>query len=49
MTYEGLVHFSKTWGLVYLLILFAGVFAYVFWPGRKKKFERYGRIPFEED
>ena len=49
MTYEGLVAFAKTWGLVYLLILFVGVLAYVFWPGRKEKLERHGRIPLEED
>jgi cytochrome c oxidase cbb3-type subunit 4 len=49
MTHEGLVEFAKTWGLVYLAILFIGVLVYAFWPGSKKKFERYGQIPLEED
>ncbi len=49
MTYEGLVHFAKTWGLAYLVLLFVGVLAYAFWPGSRKKFERYGNIPLEED
>lgn len=49
MTYEGMATFARTWGLIYLLILFAGVLAYVFWPGSRKKFERLGRMPLEED
>lgn len=49
MTYEGLVTFAKTWGLAYLAILFAGVLIYALRPGAKRKFERYGRIPLEED
>lgn len=49
MTYDGLVAFAKTWGLVYLVLMSVGVLLYAFWPGSRKKFERYGKIPLEED
>ena len=36
------------WGL-WLLILFVGIVAWVFWPGRKKKLEEHGKIPFKDE
>lgn len=49
MTYDGLVEFAKTWGLVYLVLLSVIVLIYAFWPGNRKKFERYRNIPLERD
>jgi len=49
MTYDGLVEFAKTWGLAYLGLMSVAVLVYAFWPGSRKKFERYGKIPFEGD
>ena len=49
MTYEGLAEFAKTWGLGYLVLMSVAVVIYAFWPGNRKKFERYGKIPLEED
>ncbi|MBT3558284.1 MAG: cbb3-type cytochrome c oxidase subunit 3 [Rhodospirillales bacterium] len=49
MTYESLSVFAQTWGLVYLVVLFAGVLVYALRPSAKKKFEEAGRIPLIED
>jgi len=49
MGYDEAVYFAKTWGLVYLVILFVGVLIYAFWPGSKEKFAEAARIPLKED
>ena len=35
--------------LVWLVLLFVGIVAYVFWPGRRRRMESHGRIPLEDD
>ena len=35
--------------VVVLAVLFAGIVAATYWPGRKAKIEQQGRIPFEDD
>ena len=47
--YEEMAVFARTWGLVYLLVLFGGALAYALWPSSGKKFEKAARIPLEED
>jgi cytochrome c oxidase cbb3-type subunit IV len=49
MTYDALAMFARSWGLVYLMILFVGVCLYAFWPRNKDKFERAARMPLDED
>ncbi|MBT5194395.1 MAG: cbb3-type cytochrome c oxidase subunit 3 [Rhodospirillaceae bacterium] len=49
MNYETLAHFAHTWGLVYLVVLFAGVLIYALRPGARAKFEDAAQIPFKED
>jgi len=49
MTYESLVYFAKTWGLVYLVILFALVLIYALRPSARQKFEDAAQIPLKED
>lgn len=49
MSYHELAAFAKTWGLVYLMILFAGVLVYALWPRNKEKFDRAARMPLDED
>ncbi|MCB2053309.1 MAG: cbb3-type cytochrome c oxidase subunit 3 [Geminicoccaceae bacterium] len=41
-------HLQALWEL-WLFLLFIGIVAWVFWPGRRKKMEEHGRIPFETD
>ena len=35
--------------VVWLMLLFLGIVAWVFWPKRKKELEAQGRIPLEDD
>ena len=49
MSYQDLAAFAQTWGLVYLMILFAGVLVYALWPKNKEKFDRAARMPLDED
>ena len=49
MTYDGVVHFVKTWGMVYMLAIFAGAMIYALWPSSKKKFDDAASIPLKED
>jgi cytochrome c oxidase cbb3-type subunit 4 len=49
MQYEQVAQFAATYGLIYLIILFAGVLAYAFWPANKGTFEKAARLPLEED
>lgn len=35
--------------VVVLTVLFVGIVAVTYWPGRKAKIEQQGRIPFEDD
>jgi cytochrome c oxidase cbb3-type subunit IV len=49
MDYEQVAHFAATYGLIYLVVLFAVALAYAFWPSNKEKFENAARLPLEED
>jgi len=49
MDYQTMSQIAETWGLVYMLVLFAGVLVYALRPKSKAKFERQARIPLSED
>jgi cytochrome c oxidase cbb3-type subunit 4 len=49
MDYETVASLFSTGGLIYFLLLFAGVLVYALWPGNKAKFDRAARMPLEED
>jgi cytochrome c oxidase cbb3-type subunit IV len=49
MTFETASYFAQTWGLVYLVALFAGVLIYALRPGARAKFKDAAHIPFNED
>lgn len=49
MDYETLRHFADTWGLVFLLVVFGAVIAWVFRPGSRKTYEKNAEIPLRED
>ena len=49
MTYETVLHFSQTWGVIYFVAVFIGVWIYALRPSARKKFERAAHIPLEED
>ena len=49
MTYEDVVSFSGTVGLIIFMAMFAGVLVYALWPGNKRKFDDAARMPMRED
>ena len=48
-TYSAVAGFAQTWGLLYFMIMFGIVLAYVLWPKNRKDFEDASQIPFRED
>lgn len=48
-TYETLANFAQTWGLLYFVLIFAGVLVYVAWPSNKEKFDEAANMPLRED
>lgn len=49
MTYETVVGFASTGGLIYFVVLFVAVLAFALWPRNAKKFRDAANIPFKED
>ena len=49
MDYESVYNFAETWGLVYMLLLFAGVLVYALRPKARAEFDRLARLPLDED
>ncbi|MCV6547139.1 MAG: cbb3-type cytochrome c oxidase subunit 3 [Cohaesibacter sp.] len=48
-TYETLANFAQTWGLLYFVLIFAGVLVYALWPSNKDKFDEASHMPLRED
>jgi len=48
MTYQSLSQFAQTWGLLFFVLLFAGVLVYALWPRNQQKFDEAARMPLEE-
>ena len=40
LDHQAFVAFSKSWGLIYLVVLSIAVLVYVFWPSNRKRFDR---------
>jgi cytochrome c oxidase cbb3-type subunit IV len=49
MDYETVAAFAKTWGLVYLVVMFVCVLFYALRPGAKATFDEAARMPLRED
>ena len=49
MEYETFAMAARTYGLVYLVVLFAAVLVYVLWPRNRSKFDDAAQIPLRED
>ena len=41
--------FIRSLWLLWLVLLFVAIVAYVYWPSRKKRLESYGNIPLQDD
>lgn len=49
ITYEQLLAFTRTWDVVYFLIIFGAACVYALWPSNKKKFREAASIPLHDD
>jgi len=49
MSYENFRYLADTWGLVYLMAMFAAVLVYAMWPGNRRKFKDAARMPLDEE
>lgn len=48
MDYAALAVFARSYGLIYLALLFAAVLVYALWPANKARFDRAARIPLTD-
>lgn len=48
-THDAVLLFSKTWGLVYLAVVFLCAVVWTYWPSRKAELDRAARRPLEEE
>lgn len=48
MTYEQATQIAQTWGLMLLVICFAGALVYALWPGNREKFRRAAHAPLQD-
>lgn len=49
MTFATVSAFAQTWGLLFLLAMFALVLVYALWPGNRRKFDDAARSVLRED
>jgi cbb3-type cytochrome oxidase subunit 3 len=49
MEYQQILELSRITGLFLFMALFAGVLVYAFRPKARHEFERFARIPFQDD
>jgi cytochrome c oxidase cbb3-type subunit 4 len=47
--YEKLAQFAQTWGLFYVVVLFAVALVYALWPKNQATFDRAARAPLADD
>ena len=48
MDFESIFEFLQTFWVVWLAVLFVGVCLWAYWPSRRRRMEKYGRIPLED-
>ncbi|SDQ84828.1 cbb3-type cytochrome c oxidase subunit 3 [Pseudovibrio sp. Tun.PSC04-5.I4] len=48
-TYTFLANFAQTGGLLYFVVIFAGVLVYALWPSNKERFDDASHVPLRED
>lgn len=49
MTHDTVLYFSKTWGAIYLLVVFLAAVVWVYWPSRKSTYTKASKAPFAEE
>ena len=49
MNLESFYEVIRSLWVVWLMMLFIGIVAWAFWPGRKARMESHGEIPLHDD
>ena len=49
MTYQDVAQFAESWGLAFLMLLFATAVIYALWPANKEKFDQAAHMPLNDD
>jgi cytochrome c oxidase cbb3-type subunit 4 len=49
MTHDTILVFSKTWGAIYLLVVFLAAVVWVYWPSHKKTYDEAAIKPLEDE
>jgi cytochrome c oxidase cbb3-type subunit 4 len=49
LTYEEVLAFCQSWGVVYFSVMFAAAFAYALWPSNRKRFAEAAKVPLHDD
>ena len=49
MAMDGIYETLRSLWVVWLMALFIGIVAWVYWPKRKREMEEHGRIPLRDD
>jgi cytochrome c oxidase cbb3-type subunit IV len=49
ISYKEILEFTRSWDVVYFLIVFAAACIYALWPSNKKKFDEAAEIPLHDD
>lgn len=48
MSYQTASEFARSWGLVFLMIMFAAAVVYAMWPSNRTRFEEAARLPLDD-
>lgn len=49
MQYEEIARLAGTWGLLYMIVIFAVAVAYALWPKNRAKFERASKLVLDDE
>lgn len=49
MSYQEVSEFARSWGLVFLMIVFLAGVLYACWPSNRARFQDAARIPLRDD
>lgn len=49
MGYDELRHFADSWGLLAMVLVFAGAVLWVLRPGSRERYREHAEIPFKHD
>lgn len=49
MSYQVASEFARSWGLVFLMVMFLAAVLYALWPANKARFDHAARLPLDEE